>query len=857
MMMKVSSRRVFAFYAAFVAFAAVVFGGASTDQDFPDFSDTKELQNLLASTWEDNKMVLTKNEAGKNGAVWMRHPVPVAGIDTFFTFQITAPRPGQESADGFAFVIQKGGIQEYGDFDGGLGYGSNQPLDSESTGKGIKASVAIEFDTLENKNFDDRHAPHVSVHVSGPDDMNLADESTNPNPSPGKCFFDDLAWFNDGRPHTVRLLYEPKEEMLSMWWDGRPRPSMNCPLNLEEALGVEKDERVYVGFTASTDLNAFDANGNNLAATHEILNWNIAYAGKLDIKNSHAEGPGAGGTTVAGKSIKFDIFTQSGYGWPMSVGGWELEGSMTPPNVPVTITDKDDGTYSASYKPTKSGSFEVVVRYDFDKLGGGPYKITVDPDTIDIGHCTASGTATKGGTAGDTLKLTIQGKDKYDNNVKDDGKKEMKAVLVDGSSEVLEVVAEPDGRGKWKAEFPWTVAGDFKLKVKSGFTEVKGSPFGVTVKPGPVCPDMTSVEGEMGGAAGDDHSFVIQARDDYANDIHEGGEDCKIEVKRGPARIKPTCVDNDDGTYTVTYTTETSGWYDFYLWIGDALVGSSAHKVHVEPGAIAVENTLVIGDSTRQGYAGDANPFYIQTKDGFGNPLESGGEEFEVFLIGGDPEERYPVKVTDSTNGQYPGSYTPSLPGYWLLETNYIPPGTVEPLPLVGSPFNVSIVAGRAYGPNSASEGSGLSEAWQDRPVAFNVHTCDRAGNVKTYGEDDFELALVDPKTGTVYDDEASIEHSVDDKMDGNYVIQYIPHVHGSLNLRVTLNGDELQGSPFPVYIEYSGVHPAVSVVIGLGGVGSVASIFIFTYRAKRRRAELLAAVPRGDGYVAIDDEAF
>ena len=217
--------------------------------NYPDFSSLAGLNLIGSAKQSGNILRLTPADFGQGGAAWATFRQPVGdGFDTTFQFQITDLL--DTGADGFAFVIQNatqsfnggGGASALGGGGGELGY------------FGIPNSLAVEFDTWFNPEWNDPNENHVSIHTIG-DQFNSTDEffslgSTTAIP--------DLS---DGNVHTVRISYTPGT--LQVFLDDLSNPILSVPADLGAILYLDHGH-AWLGFTAAT---------GGAAENHDILNW--------------------------------------------------------------------------------------------------------------------------------------------------------------------------------------------------------------------------------------------------------------------------------------------------------------------------------------------------------------------------------------------------------------------------------------------------------------------------------------------------------------------------------------------------------------------------------------------------------
>jgi hypothetical protein len=181
------------------------------------------------------------NNVSQTSSAWLGTAIPVSSaFTTTFRFQITpAASSGPNSiGDGFAFVIQAAptGAATLG----ATGYGMYIGYD------GIPNSIAIEFDTYENGQYDDPAGSHIGIQSLGtqpntPDHTNASANFGGPT----------LASFADGNVHTATITYDGSAT-ISVYLDGSATPVLSSavPINLNTLLGLSGP--AYVGFTAAT-----------------------------------------------------------------------------------------------------------------------------------------------------------------------------------------------------------------------------------------------------------------------------------------------------------------------------------------------------------------------------------------------------------------------------------------------------------------------------------------------------------------------------------------------------------------------------------------------------------------------------
>ncbi|KAK9904172.1 hypothetical protein WJX75_005923 [Coccomyxa subellipsoidea] len=189
--------------------------------------------------------------------------------------------------------------------------------------------------------------------------------------------------------------------------------------------------------------------------------------------------------------------------------------------------------------------------------------------------------------------------------------------------------------------------------------------------------------------AGSPATFTILAKDELRNRRLCGGDVFAVHLT-GPNSIEGSVMDNDDGTYTVTYTATLAGQYQLSITMDDGDVADSPYPTRVLPGRPSARHCTVTGDGRRSATVGQPAQFIVEARDEFGNSCDSVDPEehlpLEVMVKLAAVE--LPVMVEAQEDGCYTCSYQPISPGYHRLEI------LCNGLPLRGSPFSVKVEAG-------------------------------------------------------------------------------------------------------------------------------------------------------------------
>ncbi|MFF5081322.1 L-type lectin-domain containing protein [Actinoplanes sp. NPDC000266] len=185
---------------------------------------------------------LTAGGYKQMGSAWATQKLDVTrSFESTFKVYLHHGEPG---ADGVAFVVQSKGPRALGGWGGGLGY------------RGIKPSVAIEFDTWQNTN--DPSSNHLAVVMGGNPDFQ-ADTAESGIPLYGK-------------PFSARVVYDADESLLQVYVKSLSAGSEEqLALEHEVNLADEVEESgAWVGFTAGT---------GTALSKQDVYSWSVDGAG--------------------------------------------------------------------------------------------------------------------------------------------------------------------------------------------------------------------------------------------------------------------------------------------------------------------------------------------------------------------------------------------------------------------------------------------------------------------------------------------------------------------------------------------------------------------------------------------------
>ena len=173
--------------------------------------------------------------------------------------------------------------------------------------------------------------------------------------------------------------------------------------------------------------------------------------------------------------------------------------------------------------------------------------------------------------------------------------------------------------------------------------------------------------------------------------------------------------------------------------------------------------------------------FTIHAVAADGTSLSTGGDPFVVAISQPEPT---PAKIKDNQDGTYTVTYTPAVPGTYLVAV------TLGGDPIRDAPFTVSVKRAPSAA-NSFAEGPGLATPASGLPTTFTIYAVDETGAFLTEGGDGFPVDIHGP-TGR-------IPSQTIDNGNGSYTVVYTPPVGGNYTIKVAYAGKHLKGSSYLV----------------------------------------------------------
>jgi len=589
--------------------------------------------------------------------------------------------------------------------------------------------------------------------------------------------------------------------------------TLELPPHTVTAAFEDKKSGVYVGSYTLETAGIYELNilYNDKTVSSKPFRV-VAEPGQAFAPVCYADGKGLT-FTRCGDSNRFKVVTLDKFSNLITKGGNKIAVKFDGPE-PITGSVKDDsnGSYQVDYTITKKGPFKIHVTCNGEGIKGSPFELVADAGEPEAQYVVSEGEGLKTATAGELSKFLVHVRDKYGNASVKHGEARSVTAHLKGPSE-LDCGTEDMTNGSYTITYEPTVSGQHKLYVRWNEHDTVGSPFDVLVLPGAVHAGKSTAEGEglTKALCGTPAKFSIVTRDQFKNKITQGSASIEVVLhQEGREPVIGTVVDNKDGTYVITYTLFYYGNYQLRCLIGGKPVQGSPFTVLAAADKIDANVTVAEGQGLSGGVpSGETLYLTVRPKDKHGNAttLYTVGD-FSASLEG---YEKIACDIKqNNAEGTINLSSKPTHPGEYSLHVKY---GKTA---IKGSPYRITVLAGKASAAHTIAEGEGLQTAVSGRRSTFVVFCKDEKGNPIHLGG-----ALV----SGYLDGPEKIPFEVVDRADGSYNVAYIPVIAGTFNLHVTLDGYAVQNSPFKVQVSPSGASSKNSIAYGPGTIEAIAGV--------------------------------
>ncbi|XP_075880927.1 filamin B a isoform X2 [Nelusetta ayraudi] len=257
-----------------------------------------------------------------------------------------------------------------------------------------------------------------------------------------------------------------------------------------------------------------------------------------DASKCTVTGPGVGPTVAIGEELGLQVNAKGAGKGKVSCVVVQPDGS----EVEAEVVENDDGTFDIFYTAPEPGSYVIYVRFGGENIPRSPFKVTVTSDKYDPTRSSVNGSGFR------PFDMVIPFSFR---------KGEITGEVLMPSGKSAQPLITDNLDGTVTVQYSPTEAGLHEMHIKYNGTHIPESPLQFYVNHAS-SPSVTAYgPGLSYGVANKKATFTV-----FTDDASEGGLDLAIE---GPSKAEIHCVDNKDGTCSVSYMPTLSGDYNILV----------------------------------------------------------------------------------------------------------------------------------------------------------------------------------------------------------------------------------------------------------------------------------------------------
>ncbi|XP_024880034.1 filamin-A isoform X3 [Temnothorax curvispinosus] len=446
-------------------------------------------------------------------------------------------------------------------------------------------------------------------------------------------------------------------------------------------------------------------------------------------------------------------------------GPGKLDVKMLSPEgreLPISLTDNEDGTYVVDYMPPQPGNYTVNLNYGGLKVPQCPIKVNVQPH-VDVSKVKVDGLEPSLFVNKQTA-FTIDARDIAKSKT-DDGK--VSCTINNPNGGKIEKLIIPQGDGTYRVSYTPFEEGCHTIEILYDNVPIPGSPFSVNVQRGSDPSKCRAYgPGLEKGIVNKTNRFTVETRE-----AGNGGLGLSIT---GDGEVKAEAKDNYDGSCTVEYVPTEPGDYEIGIKFAEQNIPGSPFKIEVVSDSEA-KNVIAYGPGLQPEMVREGVPakFTVDTSKC------AKAAQLDVRLSTDKGQAQKP-QIKNKGDGLYEVTYQPPPAG-----SNVHVGVTYDGEDINGSPYKVKVLP--TVEPSKVTlSGPGVS------PVCTASFPTDFVVDTSNAGYGDLEVQVVGP-------DQVPRRVEVQDLGDGKYKATYLPDDCGRYKVNVKYGGKEVPGSPVNV----------------------------------------------------------
>jgi Invasin, domain 3 len=539
--------------------------------------------------------------------------------------------------------------------------------------------------------------------------------------------------------------------------------------------------KVGQGFT----LQAISAGQDSITSNpFEVIPGSVSLANStLTVSPGSVQLDGKTTITLQAVDASGNTITTGGLTVAFMLGNGSAQGTIS------SVTDNNNGTYTATFTATADGSNTIEATIDGSSVVSTAPTINVIGNAYSLSRSVV--TVSPGNVqSGSHSTIELQVKDAQGNPEEFGG---LTVAFTLGSAGTGKGTIGPvtdNGNGTYTATFIGVISGSNTIKGTINGKNVTSTPPSIKVTAGTASPMQSTITLSSSTVkSGSGVTVTLQAKDANGNKETSGGLTVAFSLANADAgEGKFSSVkDNKNGTYTATFTGTVAGNNAIVATIGGATVTSSEPPITITVGPVNLASSFVIV-TPGSIQSGSKTTVVLQARDAAGNDETKGGLTV-AFLLGKAGGGRGTFgPVTDNHNGTYTVTFTGTTAGSntivatmdGLRVTSTAPAITVAPGPVSLAKSIVTV------SPASMKVGSSITVTLQAKDVA---------GNKLTTGGLTLAFILGNSKGGQ------GTFSSVTDKGNGTYTATFTGTFAGNNTIRATIDEEMISSAPASIAI--------------------------------------------------------
>ncbi|XP_072237631.1 filamin-B isoform X1 [Leuresthes tenuis] len=295
-----------------------------------------------------------------------------------------------------------------------------------------------------------------------------------------------------------------------------------------------------------------------------------------DASKCTVTGPGVGPTVAIGEELGLVVNTKGAGKGKVSCVVVQPDGS----EVEAEVLENEDGTFDIFYTAPAPGNYVIYVRFGGENVPHSPFKVMATDEVPIMQEQTSLQNQAAPPGAGFQPWVTSENYKTVNSSVNGSGFRPFDMVIPFSfrKGEITGEVLMPSGKsaqplitdnldGTVTVQYSPTEAGLHEMHIKYNGTHIPESPLQFYVNH-VSSPNVTAYgPGLSYGVANKMAKFTV-----YTEDASDGGLDLAIE---GPSKAEISCVDNKDGTCSVSYLPMLPGDYNIMVKYNDEHIAGS------------------------------------------------------------------------------------------------------------------------------------------------------------------------------------------------------------------------------------------------------------------------------------------